>query len=199
MPKLGYLTASSFEQIMKATDLKKDTFGDGCITLAYEIAAERFGVELPDAHGAALDWGNEHEWEARERYAEQRLVSVDLPGFIDHPTVANVGGTPDGVIGSVGIVEIKCPHNPVHHVHNILTAAQYHDKYKAQCQGYLWITGAQWVDFVSFDPRWPEAKQLAVHRFERDEEYISTLANRVERFMQMVDQAVEQINSTFNQ
>jgi hypothetical protein len=193
MPKLGYITASCFKQLMVEADIKKDQFGAGAMTLAYEIATERFGVELPDAYGAALDWGNEHEWEARERYSEKNMVLVNTPLFIEHPLHEMIGGTPDGLVGLDGIIEIKCPHNPVHHLRNYLEAAQYYDTYKAQCQGYLWITDRKWVDFVSFDPRWPESKQLAVHRFMRDEAYIEMLANRVVRFEKIVTDTVQQI------
>ena len=193
MPSNGYLSASSFEQLMKATDLKKDQYGDGCQTLAYEIALQRLGVELPEAYSTAIEWGNEHEWQAREAYKDDKIVAVELPEFINHPDIVFVGGTPDGLVGSDGIIEIKCPHNPVHHARNRATAEQYHDKYKAQCQGYLWITGRKWVDFVSFDPRYPEHLQLSVHRFERDEDYIALLEKRVRGFMPLVDDILKSI------
>lgn len=193
MPNAGFLSASKFEQLMKPTDLKKGVYGDGCMTLAYEISLARLGVELPEAYGAALDWGNEHEWSAIEAYKELKLCDVARPEFIPHPSIAHVGGTPDGLVGSTGVVEIKCPYNPIYHARNRATAEQYHDQYKAQCQGYLWITNREWVDFVSFDPRYPENLQLSVHRFERDQEYIDLLASRVQGFLPIIENTLNQI------
>jgi hypothetical protein len=182
MPKQGYISASQFPQLMVKGDIAKDQFGTGALTMAYELACERLGVELPDAFGAALDWGNEHEWSARELYTERTMREVVLPSFIQHATLEKVGGTPDGLVGEDGIIEIKCPYTPVNHLKNLLTASQYESDYKAQIQGYLWITGRKWCDFISYDPRFPEAKQIAIHRKERDEDYIAILAARVERF-----------------
>ncbi len=193
MPAKGHLSASSFEQLMKPTDLKKGVYGDGCMTLAWEIALSRIDVEAPEAYGAAIDWGNEHEWAAAEKYMELKLSEAVPAEYICHPELKNVGGTPDRLVGSDGVVEIKCPHNPVNHAKNRATAEQYHDKYKAQCQGYLWLTGRKWVDFVSYDPRYPEELQLSVHRFERDEEYITLLESRVKGFLPIVDNILNQI------
>lgn len=192
MPKQGYISASNFAQLMIASDIKKNQFGTGAYTMAYEIACERLGVEIPDAFGAALDWGNEYEWNAREMYQERTFCAVQLPTFIEHPEIGMVGGTPDGLVGDDGIIEIKCPYSPVNHLKNILTAHQYHDQYKAQCQGYLWLTGRKWVDFISFDPRFPELKQIAIHRFERDEEYITLLQARVIAFDKIIQDTLNQ-------
>jgi len=192
MPKSGYISASSFDQLMKKTDIAKNQFGDGCMTLAHKIVCERLNVEIPEAFGAALDWGNEYEYNAREEYEQREFCKVVVPKFISILDTM-VGGTPDGLVGDDGILEIKCPHNPVNHLENILTASQYHEKYKAQCQGYLWITGRKWVDFASYDPRFPEDKTLVVHRFERDDEYISTLSKRVELFEQIILDILKQL------
>lgn len=193
MPNPGFLSASSFEQLMKPTDLKKEQYGDGCQTLAYKIALERLGVQTPEAYGAAIDWGNEHEWSAIEAYKEEKVCDVVRTEFISHPSLAYVGGTPDGLVGLDGIIEVKCPHNPIHHARNRATAEQYHELYKPQCQGYLWITGRNWVDFVSFDPRYPEKLQLSIHRFERDQDYIDVLASRVRGFLPIIDNILNQI------
>lgn len=193
MPNAGFLSASKFEQLMKPSDLKKNIYGDGCITLAYEIALSRLGVELPDSYGAALNWGNEHEWSAVEAYKERNVCEVVRPEFIPHHSLAYVGGTPDGLVGTDGIIEVKCPHNPIYHARNRANAEQYHEQYKAQCQGYLWITDRKWVDFVSFDPRYPEPLQLSVHRFERDQDYIDLLEKRVQDFLPIIENTLNQI------
>lgn len=186
MPRLGYISASNFSQLLVSADIKADKFGSGCDTYAHQLVAERFGVEREEATAASLEWGKEYEWEARERFEELYMLDVEVPRFINHPTIPMVGGTPDGLIGNDGIIEIKCPQNPVYHMRNVLTAYQYHKDYKDQVQGYLWLTGRKYAWFVSFDPRWPESLQLAAHRFERDEEHIELIERRVIGFQERV-------------
>ena len=45
------------------------------------------------------------------------------------------------------------------------------------------VTGRQWCDFVSFDPRIAETdeRRLKIVRLERDEEMIDRLLKRIER------------------
>ena len=45
------------------------------------------------------------------------------------------------------------------------------------------VTGKEWCDFVSYDPRLPEDLQLFVVRLERDEEYIKAMEAEVEKFL----------------
>ena len=35
-------------------------------------------------------------------------------GFVDHPTIAMAGASPDGLVGDVGLVEVKCPNTATH-------------------------------------------------------------------------------------
>ena len=48
----------------------------------------------------------------------------------------------------------------------------------AQCQGGLWVSEREWIDFVSYWPGMP----LFVKRAYRDEAMIRTIAKRVEAF-----------------
>jgi hypothetical protein len=58
-------------------------------------------------------------------------------------------------------------------------------------QGQMWITGREWCDFVSYDPRMPEALQLHVQRIQRDEAFIADLERRVSSFLSEVGKQVE--------
>ena len=50
------------------------------------------------------------------------------------------------------------------------------------------VTGRQWCDFVSFDPRLPDDLQLFVVRLERDQEYIEAMEVEVQKFLSEVDE-----------
>ena len=85
-----------------------------------------------------------------------------------------VGVSPDGLVGDDGMVELKCPDAMAKHLAALRTGA-HAAEYKWQLQGQLWVSRRDWVDAVSFDPRWPERLQLAVTRVYRDEAAINEL------------------------
>ena len=192
MPKQGFLSCSYLDKIMVTSDLKKgvDFFGAGAITLAYQIAASRLGVDMPEASGIALDWGNEYEWAAKQRYTERTMNDISEVSFISDYNIGWFGGTPDGVISEFGIIETKCPYNPVNHLKNVVSAYQYEEDYKPQIQGYLLLTKRNWCDFVSYDPRFAAPLDLSITRIERDESYIETLETRIKLFLQLTEQLI---------
>ncbi len=178
MPKPGYFTPSRFKDAM-TNSRGKDAPGQTAIDYAYEVAMERLGVEAPKVFAPALDWGNEWEDLAVKRYEYEALCEVErviLP--LEHPDHDYVAGTPDGLIDTEGIVEVKCPYNPKNHLLNLVDGAQV-KQYTPQMQGYMWITGAKWCDFVSYDPRYPDELKIKIIRIERDQDYIDKLADRI--------------------
>ena len=62
------------------------------------------------------------------------------------------GGTPDGFVGENGLIEVKCPLTFKRHLRTVITRTV-PDEYMPQVLGQLWLTGREWCDFVSYDPR----------------------------------------------
>ena len=60
-----------------------------------------------------------------------------------------------------------------------------------QCQ--LWVTGREWCDFVSFDPRLTRKNQLLVIRVERDEDLISLMEVEVKLFIAEVNSIITKL------
>ena len=58
-----------------------------------------------------------------------------------------------------------------------------------QCQGALWIAEREWIDIGCYWPKLP----LFVKRAYRDEDYIRTLADAVDRFNDELGETVERI------
>ncbi len=192
MPKPGYFTPSKFKEAM-TNGRGKDTPGQTAIDYAHEIAMQRLGVVAPEVTAPALDWGNEYEDLAINTYQLDQLCEVER--VIDplvHPDYYFVAGTPDGMIGTDGLVEVKCPYNPKNHLLNIVDGAQI-KQYNPQMQGYMWITGANWCDFVSFDPRYPDQLKIKIIRIERDQEYIDRLAERIVYLDGIASEIVEKL------
>jgi hypothetical protein len=141
-----------------------------------------------------MEWGTATEPFARAAYETQRGLMVDEVGFVPHPITEWVGGSPDGLVGDDGGIEIKCPHNSVVHVETLTGGMP--SEHRAQVQGLLWITGREWWDFISFDPRMPEKMRLYIERVKRDEDYIAKLVDEVTKFLDEVEKQHEWLMKT---
>jgi hypothetical protein len=191
----GWISASNAKKIMTTGRKKDEMYGDTFFSYARQLAAARIGYDITKdiSSLSAVEWGLENEWLAVETYCERYLSDVKYPvEFQPHPDYADsVGCTPDAYVGSDGLIEVKCPDSN-NHLDNVLDNKQL-DDYFAQIQFQLWVTGRKWCDWVSFDPRAPEPIKLHVVRVERDEAFISQLAERVIYLEQCVNEQLELI------
>lgn len=185
--RLGKATASRFSDMMTNGRGKDAGMGQTAWSYMDDLLVERLTGQPQDiGKFKETEWGNKHEAAARAIYSLQHSERVKQTGFLDHPTIPMVGGSPDGLIGDDGGVEIKCPYNPRYHLDRLLHGGM-DPRYQWQVQGLMWITGRKWWDFVSFDPRFPEDKQLFVCRVEADPDALDDLERRVLRFMEQLE------------
>ncbi len=134
---------------------------------------------------AAMQWGIDHEADAFAAYEAQSGNLARRTGFLAH-TALMVGCSLDGDVDDfAGIVEIKCPKSATHY--GYLKAGEVPAAHKPQILHNLWVTGAQWCDFISFDPRFPEGHQLFVCRVPRAELDILAYEKTVEKFLAEID------------
>jgi hypothetical protein len=133
-------------------------------------------------------WGTEQEAAARAAYEQRTGIEVEETGFVAHDTLY-AGCSPDGLVDWDGLIEIKCPYNSAVHIETLLGGMP--ADHMAQVQGQMWITGRQWCDFVSFDPRMPEPLQLYVQRIPADPKAIADLAFGISAFLKEVGSKVE--------
>ena len=164
--------------------------------LAMRIAAERLGLLELDLDGytsESMQWGKEQEDLAIANYERTKFLEVHgQQEFQQHPDFDFVGCTPDGLVGEDGMIEVKNPDSE-NHLFHILNGRQL-SQYKDQIQGSLWVTGRDWLDFVSHDSR-IENKKLSIDivRVERDEEYIGEMEQRYQEFEEKVQWYIEQL------
>jgi hypothetical protein len=90
--------------------------------------------------------------------------------------------------GGGGLLEIKCPSATTHLEY--LQAGALPEAYLPQVTHNLWITGAAWCDFVSFDDRFPPALQLVIVRVQRDEAALRSYELMARMFLREVDDQV---------
>lgn len=170
--RAGKFTGSRFADLMATTRSGPSASRANLIvTLALEILT---GEPEQTYQNDAMRRGTELEPFARGAYEAHTGELVEQVAFVEHQTMPYVGVSPDGLLGSDGLIEIKCPASQAKHL-AALRDGSHATEYRWQIQGQLWVTGRQWCDAVSYDPRFPEGLQLAIRRVERDEKAIKDL------------------------
>ena len=188
--RLGVVTASNFHKV-----LNKKT-GRGAYMR--KLCAERLtGCREESYKNDIMEYGNETEPLARQYYEMANGCKVDEVGFVVRDNMRrenDVGGSPDGLVGEDGMIEIKCPLSSTH-IETILS-----DKMPTlhipQVQGLLWVTEREWCDFISFDPKVLSHPMFCV-RVERDKDYIVNLAANVAVFVKELQEMVNIIKGDF--
>ena len=188
----GHLTASRMSDV-----LAKGKSGEAVTRAKYrmQLVAERITGQVAESFtSAAMEWGTEQEKFARIRYEADTGFFVDEAEFCTHPTIKWLGASPDGIISGVnGLIEIKCPNTQTHlgyRLDNKPPAA-----YINQMQCQMWVTGATYCDFVSYDPRVPEHLQLFVSGLDRDDELIAKMEIETIKFLSEVEEAINQLEN----
>ena len=191
--RLGKATASRIADIVATT---KSGYGASRANYAAELVCERLtGTPVEKYKSAEMIWGTEKEPEARDSYCFYRDVSVEQIGFIDHPTIAMAGASPDGLVGEDGLIEIKAP-NTATHLETLL-GQSVPAKYTSQMQWQMACTGRRWCDFVSYDPRLPENMRLFTKRIFRDQVVIDRLEREVKLFLSEIDSTISKLREIY--
>lgn len=188
--RLGHLTASRMNDACSFT--KKGEPTEARRKYMMELVAERMTDQMVEHYvTTAMQHGIDNEPNARDRYEEITGNLVMPAGFAVHDTVEYWGASPDGLIGHDGLMEIKCPAT-VNHL-EIVMAGVVPDKYKAQMTTQCIITGREWCDFVSYDPRVPEKVQFFIRRFVPTPDEISRYTEQAMSFLSEVDDLFEMV------
>jgi putative phage-type endonuclease len=195
LDRLGKATASRVADLTAKT---KTGWGASRANYAAQLIAERLtGVPQESYTNAAMQWGTATEPEAIGAYEFYRDVTVERIGFIQHPRIDMAGASPDGLVGKDGLIECKCPLTATHI--DTLLGGKVPDKYVPQMQFQMAVTGRNWCDFASFDPRMPEEMRLFVARVERDDKYIAELEQMVGDFLAEVAAKTKSLTDKFGQ
>jgi len=181
--RLGKVTASRVADIMAKT---KTGVSASRGNYLIELALQRVTGNIePTYINEAMQRGTEEEPRARIAYEVHTNTFVDQVAFIDHPTIEWFGASPDGLIDTNGMVEIKNPNSSTHWA--TIKADEIPSKYYIQMMAQLSCTGREWNDYVSFDSRFPEHSQLYIKRLYRDDKYIAEMESEIKRFLEEVE------------
>ena len=192
--KLGYVSASNIAEVMS-----KGKTGEAIGRKKYKtrLVAERLTMQpLESYSNDAMAWGIENEPMAAMAYEAATGTFLEKTGFWKHPEIKWLGVSPDRLLGDKHLVEIKCP-NTTTHLDYIFENKVPGDYYKQiQCQ--LWVTGREWADFVSYDPRLPFKNRLFISRVEKDLSMIKEMELEVKQFLTEVDDLILRLENDKN-
>ena len=184
--RAGKVTASRVADILAKTKTGPSASRQNYLI---ELALQRTTGIIEESYtNAAMEWGTQTEPQARVAYEVKTGNFVDQIAFVDHPTIAGFGCSPDGIVGE-GLIEIKCPNSATHW--SYVKAKAPPTKYFIQMQAQMAVTGAKWCDFVSFDPRMPERSQLLIVNVRRDPEFILYMEAEINQFLEEVSTEVK--------
>lgn len=195
-PRVGKFTASDIYKLLKSGRKKDELFGQVAMKyITSKFAELLIGETISDAQemdSKSMAWGRLNEELAIAEY--ELRYGVKTHGHQEFiPWGDDAGCTPDGLVGDVGMIEVKCPFNPTEHATNLLLTTcqdfkEYHDEYYPQIQMQLLCSGRLWCDFVSFDPRVVrEELKLKRIRIYPDEEMLLDMSNRITEAVKLRD------------
>jgi len=164
--------------------------------LRMRLVCERLtGVSQDDTFQSdAMKRGLELEATAFAAYEALTGHVVQRVGFCahEHPDVL-AGCSPDGQLDNFkGLLSLKCPKTTTHV--SYMRAEVMPALYVPQMLHELWITGAQYYDFMSFDDRLPADLQTFLIRVPRVQAAVDDYAERAMDFLEEVTLEIDAIN-----
>lgn len=180
--RAGKLTSSKMGAVMANYG---KAFGEPAKKYAVNIAIEQLtGVPIQSTFSNDhMERGHEQEPIARGLYEYKTFSTVSNGGFFKSEFI---GCSPDGLVLTDGVIEIKSVIAPVHFAsikRNTVDPA-----YKWQCIANLKFTGRDWLDFISYCADFPMGNQLFIHRMFKTEysEEFDMIDERIDGFKKLV-------------
>ena len=189
--RIGKLTASRMYQALDMT--KQGAEGAKRKLLKLELISERIsGALTPHFVSEHMRWGIETEDEAKAAFeiATGRIIS-DC-GFIEHPSIAHFGASPDGLLSDDAVIEFKCPANTTHI--SWLLAGGIPEQHKPQILVQLACTGREHAVFCSYAPRLLDPRlHLHIVEWTPKREEVEEIEEHARKFLAEVEAMFEQL------
>lgn len=185
--RCGSLGASQVHDVLART--KSGYTAARANTKARMVAERLTGLTQETFKSSAMQWGNDTEPQARSAYEFITGGKVEVVGMFKLANLVGSHASPDGLVGTDGLIEIKCP-NTATHIETLKTD-KIDPKYITQMQWQMALTDREWCDFVSYDPRMPEDLSLFVKRVPRDPQMIGDLMKQVTEFLGEVEDDIK--------
>ncbi|WP_140921160.1 lambda exonuclease family protein [Limnobaculum xujianqingii] len=192
--RLGVITASNAINVI-ASGRGGNGWGEKKKTYLLTLIAEICTGQSPDITAKPLEWGKDHEDDARYAFEfVTGLEVVEVPFFYKDESL-RCGASPDGICSDGAGLELKCPFNTATYLDFRLNG-NIKPEYVAQCQFSMWVTGRERWYFANYDPRMSFEN---VHHivFERDESFMKQFDEQVPEFIEAMDAALVDLGFQF--
>ena len=188
--RAGRYTATDAPELMP--DKRTGKAKKGLDTLAYKKAAYWLTGTLPDTPTtAAMEWGKMHEPHARALYAEITGNEVKEVGFVEQDDY--VGCSPDGLVGSEGLIEIKCKQD---YNHLYAVCNEWVDpEHELQMQYQMLVTDRHWCDYVLYNPLFKNP--IYVKRIFKDVKVQAKLADGLANGRELIKQIIKNYDGRY--
>lgn len=189
----GIPTASMFQTVM-ASGKTPGTASLGRAKYMRVLAGQIITRECIEGYtNDHMARGAVQESAIRKHYAFENDVEPVAAGFIKN---GRAGYSPDSLIGQDGLVEVKSKIPDL--LIELLLADRFPPEHRWQCQGGLWVSEREWIDFVAgwvsdIDVSPERRLPLFVKRAYRDEPFILEIKMAVDKFNQDLADLVEKI------
>lgn len=165
-------TASEFDQILTPGGLKPSA---SQAKYRARLVAEKFlGHPLDETTSGFMERGTQLETQAAAWFELETGLNADPVGLCV-TDAGDIGASPDRMIGTDGVLEIKCP-SALTHTQYILSGF---DDYRLQVQGQLWVTGREFAYQLSYHPTMPPV----LIRVERDPKVMKAFDEHLPAFV----------------
>lgn len=191
--RLGMITGSKAHSLIasgRSKGSRSAKWDSYMLQLITEVATAE-GEEIRSKH---LDWGNEYESLARDMFIFETNEDVKEITFVYGEDIRS-GCSPDGLT-SKGIIEIKCPSNPVNHIEFALDKNCLSADYLSQMQFNMRLTKTDVCTFISFDPR-NKSIPIVYHDFEINKEDQKKFDDCIPEFIEEMDIKLNELGITF--
>jgi hypothetical protein len=190
--RLGRLTGSRAADMMATV---KSGEAAGRRNLRVQLVLERLtGVSQESGYVSRdMQYGLDREADAFGAYEAVTGSLAQRVGFCAHDDLP-AGCSLDGQVDDfAGILEVKCRRSANHLA--FLKTGEIPGDARWQILHNLWISGAAWCDYVSFDDRFPAPLRLKIARIAPEVATLAAYEQAVRVFLDEVDRELETVTA----
>lgn len=182
-PEWDALRADNVSASVAGSLLGHNKHGDPLSAIFGAVGFNPLGIE--NLHNQNFDRGHRLEAVGRSKYGAKFGVEVGQTGFVTNDLYPGLGVSPDGLVGSDGLVEFKAP------VANRFFDPSSRPEYLDQVQMQMAVTGRKWADIAQVGENYgndgkPYHWLGRVDRVHADPEWAAQNAERLQHFGGMI-------------
>lgn len=186
----GILTASVIGKLITPTLKVADNETSRGLTLT--LAAERITGHVEYVYPSLdMQRGTDDEPHARDAYAASHVPVEEVGFMVREEAGYRIGYSPDGLVSDDGLIEIKS-RKPKEQL-KAFRDNKVPTENMAQLMAGLFVTGREWIDYVSYSQGWP----LYVKRIERDDDATDAWFDVIEDAVVTFETNVTQIMNNY--